>query len=90
MDEHESESRPRDFSALWILTTLSAVEIGSLYLVIAFDTPVSPLVHRMLRNPFGVFVIVMSIVTIMSFGMTAFLWLLERHSSRRSRSEIRP
>lgn len=53
-----------------------------LYVVIALDTPLSPLVHRLLENPVGVFTLVMCVVMILICGMVGFLswaeWLHKR------------
>ncbi len=76
---------PRDYTALWMLAGLSVTEVGLLYAVITLDTPISPLVHRMLQNPFGVFGLVMSIVTLLCFGMAGLLTLRERAAAKRQR-----
>lgn len=78
----EERAKPRDYTALWILAGLSAVEIAVLYVIIALDTPITPLVNRMLQNPFGVFGLVMTIVTVLSFGMAALLGLRERAAAK--------
>lgn len=48
-----------DYSSLRYIAALGFVEVAILYILIAVDTPLSPLVHKLLRNPFGVFTIVM-------------------------------
>jgi hypothetical protein len=60
----ESAQHPttsRDYSALIILAVLVGVEVAILYVVIALDTPLRPLVQRLLQNPPGVFTLVMSV-----------------------------
>jgi hypothetical protein len=64
---------------------LCLLEVGILYLLIAVDTPVAPLVSRLLRNPPGVFTLVMFVVTTLCAAMAAFLswveWLHKRRST---------
>ena len=75
---------PRDSSGLGILGSLAGAEIAILYLVIAVETPLTPLVTRLLSNPAGVFTLVMSVVLILIFGMAGFLsgaeWLHRRRT----------
>jgi hypothetical protein len=63
---------------------LAAVEIAILYAMIALDTPLRPLVHRLLQNPAGVFTLVMCVVLILILGMIGFLswaeWLHKKHT----------
>jgi hypothetical protein len=62
---------------------LGTVEVALLYAAIALDTPLTPLVHRLLENPFGVFTLVMCVVLILIGGMIAFLsWAEWRHKKR--------
>jgi hypothetical protein len=51
--------------------------------LIAVDTPVTPLVHRLMQNPFGIFTLVMIIVTLLCFGMATLLELRERARAKR-------
>jgi hypothetical protein len=52
--------------------------------LIAVDMPVTPLVHRLMQNPFGIFTLVMIIVTFLCFGMATLLGLRERRASKAS------
>ena len=62
---------------------LAAVEVAILYAVIALDTPLTPLVHRLLENPAGVFTLVMCVVMILIVGMIGFLsWAEWLHKKR--------
>jgi hypothetical protein len=69
-----------------ILAVLAAVEVALLYVVIALDTPLRPLAHRLLENPVGVFTLVMCVVMILILGMIGFLswaeWLHKRSTDR--------
>jgi hypothetical protein len=58
----------RDYTALIILAVLGSLEIAILYLLIAVDTPLAPMVRRLLENPAGVFTLVMIVVTLLCFG----------------------
>lgn len=80
----QDRDTPRDSSGLVILGSLAGAEIAILYLVIAVETPLTPLVTRLLSNPAGVFTLVMSVVLILIFGMVGFLsgaeWLHRRRA----------
>ena len=79
VEAEESPAEPKsDYSGLWILLTLAAVEVALLYVLIAVDTPATPLVRRLMRNPFGVFSLVMGVVTLLCFGMAFLLATRER------------
>jgi hypothetical protein len=71
----------RDYTALRILAVLCLLEIGILYVLIAVETPVTPIVRRLLRNPAGVFALVMFVVTLLCFGMALVLSVRERRAS---------
>lgn len=77
----------RDYSALVILAVLAGVEVAILYVVIALDTPLKPLVHRLLQNPAGVFTLVMCVVLILIGGMIGFLSWAERLHKKRTENE---
>ena len=70
--------RRRDSSALIMLAAMVVLEVVILYLLIAIETPVSPIVRALLKNPAGVFTLVMLVVSLLSFGMAAFLWWGQR------------
>lgn len=74
---------PRDYTALKYLAAFSLVEIALLYLLIAVETPLSPLVRQLLRNPIGVFTLVMIVVTLLCYGMAAILGLRETSAANR-------
>jgi hypothetical protein len=73
-----SSGQPRDYTALRILGVLCLLEIGLLYVLIAVDTPLTPLVRRLLRNPGGVFALVMFVVTLLCIGMALVLTVREK------------
>jgi hypothetical protein len=54
------------------------LEVGFLYLLIVVDTPVAPAVRRALRNPAGLFAVVMGALTLVCFTMAILLGLAER------------
>jgi hypothetical protein len=86
-DESPQHPTPsRDYSALIILAVLAAVEIAILYALMALDTPLTPLVHRLLRNPAGVFTLVMCVVMIPHFRHDR-LPLLGRMASQEAHGE---
>lgn len=76
---------PRDYTALIVLGTLVCVEVALLYVLIAVETPLSPLVRRALDNPAGIFAVVMVVVTLLCFGMAGFLSWAEWLHKRRAR-----
>ena len=83
VEGEEPAPEPRgDYSGLWILLMLAAVEVALLYVLIAVDTPATPLVRRLMRNPFGVFTLVMGVVTILCFGMAFLLGARQRAAAR--------
>ena len=66
---------------------LAAVEVAILYAVIALHTPLTPLVHRLLQNPAGVFTLVMCVVMVLILGMIGFLSLAEWLHKKRTEKE---
>jgi len=77
----------RDYSGLIILGALSVLEVTILYVLIAVETPLTPLIRRALSNPIGIFTLVMVVVTLLIYGMVGFLsWARWLHR-RRSRPE---
>lgn len=68
----------RDPSGLVILLVLCALEVAILYLLIAVETPLAPLVRKAIQNPGGLVAVVMSAVTVLCIGMAVFLSLLTR------------
>lgn len=76
-----------DHSGLVILGSLVGAEIAILYLVIAVETPLTPLVTRLLSNPAGVFTLVMSVVLILILGMAGFLSWAEWLHQRRTKND---
>lgn len=71
-----------DYSALWLLLILGAVEVALLYVLIAVETPATPLVRQLMRNAFGIFSLVMGIVTLLCVGMALLLGARERAAAR--------
>jgi hypothetical protein len=72
-----------DYSGLIILAVLAVVEVAILYAVIALDTALTPLVHRLLQNAAGVFTLVICVVLILILGMIIFLsWIEWLHKRR--------
>ncbi len=63
------------------------MEIAILYALIALDTPLKPLVYRLLQNPAGVFTLVMCVVMILIVGMIGFLSWAEWVYKRRTHDE---
>lgn len=65
---------------------LVALEVGLLYIVLAVETPLTPVVQRLMRNPAGVFTLVMSVVLVLILGMAGFIatiqWLNRRDARR--------
>ena len=65
-------------TGLLILLLACGMEVGLLYLLIAVETPLTPVVRRLMGNPFGVFVLVMSALVVVSLLMTGLLAIRER------------
>lgn len=67
---------------------LVVAEVAILYVVIALDTPLRPLVQRLLQNPAGVFTLVMGVVMILILGVIGFFswaqWLHKRRTENES------
>ena len=79
----QRQGGPRDYSALLILAVLGLVEVALLYVLIALETPLTPLVQRLLRSPLGVFSLVMWVVSILVVGMWGLTsWAARRHKKR--------
>jgi len=76
----------RDYTAIVLVGLLGLVEIAILYVLIAVDTPVTPLVRALLRNPFGVFTLVMAVVVLLCFSMVGILSWAEWAHKRRLRA----
>jgi hypothetical protein len=57
---------------------LAAVEVGLLYVLIAWETPLTPTVHRLLQNPGGILILVTCVLLILVLGMIGFLSWAER------------
>jgi ABC-type sulfate transport system permease component len=89
-DPSHGSAEHRDYSALVILAILGLLEIVILYVLIAVDTPVTPMVRRLLENPAGVFTLVMCVVTLLCFGMAGFLSWAERHHGKTMRGSAPP
>jgi len=88
MTETQERSRSaRDYSGLIILAVLCGLEVGILYVLIAFDTPLRPIVDRLLKNPAGVFTLVMSVVFLLILGMWGFTSWAERAYKKSKESE---
>jgi NAD(P)-dependent dehydrogenase (short-subunit alcohol dehydrogenase family) len=68
----------RDYSGLVIVGGLVTVEVGILYVLIALETPLTPLVHRLLGNPGGVLILVGVVLLILIIGMITLLSWAER------------
>ena len=72
---------PTSYSGLLFLGVLVILEIGVLYLLIAVETPLSPMVAALLRNGFGIFALVMLVVTLLGFTVSVVLRLVEARRS---------
>ncbi len=77
-------TRARDHSALVVLAVLAAIEIAILCTLVALETPLTSLVHRLLQDPFGVFAMVMCVVLLLITGMIGFLSWAERLQKKRT------
>jgi hypothetical protein len=70
----------RDYTALTLIAALGVAEVAILYVLIAVETPLTPLVQRLLDNPAGVFTLVVTVVWLLSIGVTLILgWAERRH-----------
>ena len=85
MPQRDEPLRPRDYTALKLIAALGLAEVGLLYLLIAVETPLSPVVRRLTRNPAGVFSLVMSVVTLLFFGVAVILSIREKYAARKAR-----
>jgi hypothetical protein len=81
-------AEPPDYSALIILGVLCLVETAMLYVLIAVETPLTPIVEGLLRNGAGVFTLVMFVVTLLCLGMSGFLWCAEWLHKRQSSGKM--
>jgi hypothetical protein len=79
--EGGASTRRPDYTSLRILASLCAAEIVILYVLIATETPATPLVRRLLETPSGVVVVVVSIVALLQLAMIAVLLLRRRAPS---------
>jgi hypothetical protein len=70
-----------------LILVLGSLEDLILYLLIAVNSPVAPAIRRAIQNPFGLFAVVMSVVTFLSLGVAAVLSWVERRATRRDRDE---
>jgi hypothetical protein len=84
-DPGKPGSSPGRWDGLIILVVLSVLEVVILYVLIAVDTPLAPVVRKLIRNPGGLFAVVMAAVTLLCIGMALFLGWAERRSRGRSR-----
>jgi hypothetical protein len=75
----------RDSTVLRILVALGLAETGLLYVLIAVETPLSPIVHALMRNPPGVFTLVMLVVAFLWYGVVLVLALRQRYGARPQR-----
>jgi hypothetical protein len=64
------------------LAAAALLEIGFLYLLIAVESPISALVRRLMRNPPGLFAVVMIAVTMVCLTMALVLTARERSHHR--------
>jgi hypothetical protein len=80
----EAPRTKRDYRGLIILGALGALEVVMLYALIALETPLTPIVQRLLGNAAGVFVLVMWVVSLLVVGMWAFTTWAERTHQKRS------
>jgi hypothetical protein len=69
-----------DYTAIRILVGLCLAEIAILYVLIAVETPVTPVVRRLLQTPSGIVVLIASVVGFLLLSMIAVL-LLRRPST---------
>ena len=60
----------------------SLLEVAILYVLITVDTPLRPVVDRLMSRPAGIFVLVLSVVTMLCVTMAGFLLWLERRRLR--------
>lgn len=79
-DPGASPKRPADYTAIRIIAGLGIAEIAILYFLIAVESPVSPIVRRLLQTPSGMVVLVAGVIGILLLGMIALL-LLRRRST---------
>lgn len=75
-----SPKGPPDYTAIRILVALCLAEIAILYLLIAVETPVAPVVRRLLQTPSGMVVLIASVVGFLLLSKIAVL-LLRRRST---------
>jgi xanthosine utilization system XapX-like protein len=80
-DDFTPEKEPRrDYTGLVFLALVAGSEIGILYVLIAVKTPLTPIVTKMLRDPFGVFTLVVIVVTFLCYVVAWVLRLVESKS----------
>ena len=84
-DSAQSSTEERGGNGLVFLAVLVVLEVGILYLLIAVESPLSPFVQSLLSNGFGIFGLVMLVVTLLGFTVSVVLRLVE--GRRRVNSE---
>lgn len=79
-DSSLGPAEERGGNGLLFLGVLVVLEVGVLYLLITVESPLSPVVRLLLRNGFGIFALVMLVVSLLGFAMAVWLRLAEgRH-----------
>lgn len=87
-DSSLSSAEEKGGNGLFFLAVLVVLEIGVLYVLIAVESPLSPLVRSLLDNGFGIFALVMLVVSVLGFAMAVVLRLAE--GRRRAKNDPPP
>jgi hypothetical protein len=82
-DPGASPKPQADYTAIRIIAALGIAEIAILYFLFAVETPVAPLVRRLLQTPSGIVILVAGVVSILMLAMIALLLIRRRWPSRR-------
>lgn len=86
LDSVEEQQEP-DYTAITIIAVLWLIQIGLLYVLIAVETPLSPIVRQLMTNAGGLFAVVMFVVALLCCGMSVFLYAMERFHTKRQNGD---
>jgi len=76
----------RDYRGLILLLVLGSLEVLIIYLLLVVETPLAPIVRRAVEHWYGRFMVALSVVVLLSFGMAALLGWMEKRAKRAARS----
>ncbi len=87
-DSAPGSTEERGGNGLLFLVVVVLLEIGILYLLIAVESPLSPLVQPLLTNGIGIFGLVMAVVVLLGFTVSVVLRLVEGRRGVNADSQV--